>query len=277
MYTHSIFFSLRDDIIFPQSWHICLRRACKRYINISIYWNLTKPPPRQQNRSSVWVRSEPLSPRITPGTGHCDKYFEICHFFPILIKLFSEEKDQVPSACVAKMASPQWPVLLSAFLLLLAFLAGITWWHTKYISISTIQTSDSNQVVKEEKATKGGKKRNRPTQRSKGLRFHRVGNSGRKGRTCKKRVNSNTRPTWRPLKASADQIERKCHNKYFWCMNFITLSPLPQLKWSFNLFPVNFEHTPQYKIKRKCLIVASCTFYSYPLKVASPTDHSPND
>ena len=27
----------------------------------------------------------------------------------------------------------------------------------------------------------------------------------------------------------------------------------------------------------KCLIVASCTFYSHPLKVASPTDHSPND
>ena len=28
------------------------------------------------------MRSEPLSPRITPGTGHCDKYFEICNFFP---------------------------------------------------------------------------------------------------------------------------------------------------------------------------------------------------
>merc|ERR1719500_1611247 len=35
---------------------------------------------------------------------------------------------QVPKACVAKQASPQWPVLLSAFLVLLAFLAGITWW-----------------------------------------------------------------------------------------------------------------------------------------------------
>merc|ERR1712130_1019034 len=33
---------------------------------------------------------------------------------------------QVPNACVAKMASPQWPVLLSAFFLV--FLAGLIWW-----------------------------------------------------------------------------------------------------------------------------------------------------
>ena len=48
--------------------------------------------------------------------------------FFLQIHMDKKCKNQVPKACVAKQASPQWPVLLSAFLLLLAFLAGITWY-----------------------------------------------------------------------------------------------------------------------------------------------------
>ena len=61
---------------------------------------------------------------------------------------------QVPKACMAKQASPQWPVLLSAFLLLLAFLFAITW--CKYLSSSKYHIRFSSDEKKIYASNPGG-------------------------------------------------------------------------------------------------------------------------
>ena len=80
----------------------------------------------QQNGVIMRMCPEAVSWWHPPGTGNCE-IFDIFSFWPVFHLRLSREH-QVPKACVSKKASPQWPVLLSAFLLILAFLFGLTWW-----------------------------------------------------------------------------------------------------------------------------------------------------
>ena len=109
----------------------------------------------QQHWCLVWVRTEALSRWLPSWAGHslwhCVTlwHWTLLHCYRLAcwiadcgsflqIHMDKKCKNQVPKACVAKQASPQWPVLLSAFLLLLAFLAGITWYK---------RLSNSNNII----------------------------------------------------------------------------------------------------------------------------------
>ena len=128
------------------------------------------------------MRSEALSPRITPGTGHCDKYFEVslaifCKYNPVGI---SRERSGAESMCgkngfSSVACSPLCLPASPRFSGRTHLVAIYIFWN-QITSIIHILTSDSNQVAEEKKTTKGRKKRSR---RSKG--FHRVGNPGGKG------------------------------------------------------------------------------------------------